>query len=73
VIGGLISSTILTLFVLPAIYRFFEPKSFVHGESHITENPPKGGESEAARKGSAVPAPHMLESARKVTSRNLND
>jgi cobalt-zinc-cadmium resistance protein CzcA len=26
VIGGLITSTLLTLVVLPAIYRWFEPK-----------------------------------------------
>jgi cobalt-zinc-cadmium resistance protein CzcA len=28
VIGGLMTSTLLTLFVLPAIYRFFEPRSW---------------------------------------------
>jgi cobalt-zinc-cadmium resistance protein CzcA len=27
VIGGLITSTVLTLLVLPAIYKWFEPKS----------------------------------------------
>jgi cobalt-zinc-cadmium resistance protein CzcA len=27
VIGGLITSTLLTLFVVPSIYRWFEPKN----------------------------------------------
>ena len=32
VIGGVVTSTVLTLLVLPAIYRFFEPRGEEAGE-----------------------------------------
>lgn len=32
VIGGLVTSTLLTLFVLPSVFRWFEPKLERHGE-----------------------------------------
>lgn len=68
VIGGLVSSTILTLFVLPAVYRFFEPESFANGEAEDTEDRQAIDEPESSRKTGPVPPPHMLESARKARS-----
>jgi cobalt-zinc-cadmium resistance protein CzcA len=65
VIGGLISSTILTLFVLPAIYRFFEPKTFEKKISETTGDGQETKETRRPQRSFPVPAPHMLESAPK--------
>jgi cobalt-zinc-cadmium resistance protein CzcA len=65
VIGGLISSTMLTLFVLPAIYRFFEPKSFGKKELESAGDGQATKETRPPRKSRRVPSPHMLESAQK--------
>lgn len=52
VIGGLVTSTLLTLLLLPAIYRFFEPKGLqqdangVALEATAEEQPPNPGLSE---------------------------
>jgi len=52
VIGGLVTSTLLTLLLLPAIYRFFEPKGLRQDTdgvvSHTTpeEQPPELGLAE---------------------------
>jgi cobalt-zinc-cadmium resistance protein CzcA len=66
VIGGLISSTMLTLFVLPAIYRFFEPKSITHHASESVGDQLENDEPEASRRAGPVPAPHTLRPARKA-------
>jgi len=39
VIGGLFTSTILTLLVLPAIYRWFDPPADPHSDSDVESNP----------------------------------
>ena len=39
VIGGLISSTLLTLFILPTLYRVFERESEKTAEVHLPEPP----------------------------------
>jgi cobalt-zinc-cadmium resistance protein CzcA len=65
VIGGLVTSTLLTLIVLPAIYRFFEPKSL-----HKKKQEPAVGDglriddAHGVRDGTAVPAPHTFEAAK---------
>jgi cobalt-zinc-cadmium resistance protein CzcA len=38
VIGGLISSTLLTLFILPTLYKVFERDS--QARPHVLSNPP---------------------------------
>jgi cobalt-zinc-cadmium resistance protein CzcA len=39
VIGGLFTSTVLTLIVLPAIYRWFDPPADQHSDSDVESNP----------------------------------
>ena len=39
VIGGLISSTLLTLFLLPTLYKVFERESVKDSEVHLPEPP----------------------------------
>ncbi len=58
VIGGLVTSTLLTLFVLPAIYRFFDLNS-PHLESG--DDRPESGVREETMHGEPgpVPAPHL--------------
>jgi heavy metal efflux system protein len=57
VIGGLITSTLLTLIVVPAIYRFFEPKSL--GEKR-QEPSSKSLRSEETHNHKPLPRPHVL-------------
>jgi cobalt-zinc-cadmium resistance protein CzcA len=45
VIGGLFTSTILTLLVLPAIYRWFDPPTDQHTESNIEPNSESSSEA----------------------------
>ncbi|MBX3357453.1 MAG: efflux RND transporter permease subunit [Phycisphaeraceae bacterium] len=67
VIGGVVSSTFLTLFVLPVLYRWFEPRvvpdaSVEEADSHrpLVHNPvpPQNGSTTAG--GPAVPVPSTL-------------
>jgi cobalt-zinc-cadmium resistance protein CzcA len=39
VIGGLISSTLLTLFILPTLYRIFESRAVARETSHLPDPP----------------------------------
>jgi len=39
VIGGLISSTLLTLFLLPTLYKVFEREPVKHTAVHLPEPP----------------------------------
>jgi HAE1 family hydrophobic/amphiphilic exporter-1 len=41
VIGGLLSSLVLTLFVVPIMYRWIAPKELVE-ETHLASDPPRG-------------------------------
>ena len=61
VIGGLITSTLLTLIVVPAIYRFFEPKSFSKSNPNRTRSSQQLNEPQMVHEAGSVPAPHMLE------------
>jgi cobalt-zinc-cadmium resistance protein CzcA len=63
VIGGLITSTILTLLVVPAIYRFFEPRSFGKKKPQNTGDDQETKVSPHPGKIGSVPAPHRLEPA----------
>ena len=65
VIGGLITSTVLTLIVVPAIYRFFEPKSFGTMKRDSAAEASKTGKVRPPQEGGPVPAPHIFESAQK--------
>ncbi len=65
VIGGLISSTMLTLLVLPAIYRYFEPKSLAMNLRNDARNPQDIDESALVCRPGIVPAPHMLRSSQR--------
>ncbi len=73
VIGGLITSTLLTLVVVPAIYRFFEPKAFAKKQPEGPEDGSKSYESQAVHKAGTVPAPHMLKSTEKDGSDSLTE
>ena len=58
VIGGLVTSTLLTLFVLPAVYRFFEPNS--HRLASGDDRPETGVREEKTHAETGpVPAPHL--------------
>jgi hypothetical protein len=59
VIGGLISSTMLTLFVLPAIYHLFEPKSFANAAPEAAESHHEPDRPEPVRQTGPVPAAHL--------------
>ncbi|MDZ7618963.1 MAG: CusA/CzcA family heavy metal efflux RND transporter, partial [Patescibacteria group bacterium] len=58
VIGGLISSTMLTLFVLPAVYRFFEPKDLGASEESVTPRHTQTRADPPCHEHEFVPAPH---------------
>jgi cobalt-zinc-cadmium resistance protein CzcA len=59
VIGGLVTSTLLTLIVVPAIYRFFEPKSLVGKQQQIAGPGRRIDESPRGSDGQSVPLPQM--------------
>ncbi|MBM4087871.1 MAG: efflux RND transporter permease subunit [Planctomycetes bacterium] len=61
VIGGLISSTILTLLVLPAVYRYFEPRHLATSEPEDAGDRDVTDEAESARHAGAVPTPHAAQ------------
>lgn len=59
VIGGLVTSTLLTLFVLPAVYRFFEPRFL--GEGHHNPSPEHRLHGPNINPPHApIPSPHLL-------------
>ena len=60
VIGGLITSTLLTLIVVPAIYRFFEPKSLGEQKKKEEESSKGAQKTEGTHDHKAVPRPHVL-------------
>jgi len=68
VIGGLITSTLLTLIVLPAIYRFFEPKSFARQKPESTGTGRKVEEAHGSQNGASVPRPHVWDAVREDCS-----
>jgi hypothetical protein len=64
VIGGLITSTLLTLFVVPAIYRFFEPKSFARRKSEPAIQGGRIDHAHSADPTESKPTPQFLDGAR---------
>jgi cobalt-zinc-cadmium resistance protein CzcA len=65
VIGGLITSTLLTLIVVPAIYRFFEPKSLAKKKQEFTSTGQRIDEMHGSGNDATAPAPHVLENLQK--------
>lgn len=59
VIGGLVSSTLLTLLVLPAIYRFFEPSPMTHEGSIDMKEGRRIDASHVADAGQGIPPHHL--------------
>jgi cobalt-zinc-cadmium resistance protein CzcA len=66
VIGGLITSTLLTLFVVPAIYRFFEPKSFARKKCEPAIKGGRVDDTHSAGPRKSIPIPQFLDAAEKA-------
>jgi cobalt-zinc-cadmium resistance protein CzcA len=60
VIGGLITSTLLTLMVLPAIYRFFEPRILRQSVPSVPAHPAIEVPGRHAAHAEPIPPPHVL-------------
>jgi len=73
VIGGLITSTLLTLFVVPAIYRFFEPKSFAKKRRDPIDGDRRIDGSHGIESGEYVPTAHMSQPLISRKERALQD
>ncbi len=63
VIGGLITSTLLTLLVVPAIYRFFEPKSFSRKDPLPADTGKRIDETHGSGGGAPLTVPSGLHTA----------
>lgn len=63
VIGGLITSTLLTLFVVPAVYRFFEPRSLAAKRAEPADGGLRFDESHTPQNHHPIPAPHIPDHA----------
>ena len=68
VIGGLVTSTLLTLLVVPAIYRFFEPKDPAAGKHDPAGDARRIDETHRPRVGESVPVPHHSNAVQKHPS-----